>query len=99
MEYYKSLGATDRRTDGHWLSVTLDSQDPQQEKGWLMVMADPSDLGHGKKKNPSVHLPCSSKMIFVFVFIPVNALVKKFCIFPSTEIFLMSFLFFTKWQN
>ena len=46
MEYYKSLGATDRRTDGHWLSVTLDSHDPQ--KGWLMVMADPPDLGHGK---------------------------------------------------
>ena len=53
MEYYKSLGATDRRTDGHWFSVTLDSpqqqpQQQQQEKGWLMVMADPSDLGHGK---------------------------------------------------
>ena len=51
MEYYKSLGATDRRTDGHWLSVTLDSPQQQQqpqEKGWLKVMADPSDLGHGK---------------------------------------------------
>ena len=51
MEYYKSLGATDRRTDGHWLSVTLDSpqqQQQHQEKGWLMVMADPSDIGHGK---------------------------------------------------
>ena len=49
MEYYKSLEAPDRRTDGHWLSVTLNT--PPQEKGWLMVMADPSDLGHGKKND------------------------------------------------
>ena len=24
-------------------------QEEEQEKGWLMVMADPSDHGHGKK--------------------------------------------------
>ena len=27
----------------------LDSQEPEEEKGCLMVMAHPSDLGHGKK--------------------------------------------------
>ena len=29
--------------------VTLEiQQEEQQENGWLMVMADPLDLGHGK---------------------------------------------------
>ena len=28
----------------------LEIQEQQEEKGCLMVMADPSDLGHGKKR-------------------------------------------------
>ena len=40
------------------------------------------------KKNPSFHLAFSRKMIFFFI--PVNALVKKFCIFPSTEKMLVT---------
>ena len=31
------------------LEVEIQEEEKQQEKGCLMVMADPSDLGHGKK--------------------------------------------------
>ena len=52
-KYYKSLGAPNQRTDGHWLTVTLDTQPHpphhKQEVGCVMVMANPPDLSHGKK--------------------------------------------------
>ena len=38
--------------------VTLEIQEEQQqeqEKGYLKVMADPSDLGHGKKRVSEGH--------------------------------------------
>ena len=51
-EYLKILGSGVYCACGSLFSprVTLEiqEQEEQQEKGCLMVMADPSDLGHGK---------------------------------------------------
>jgi hypothetical protein len=42
--------------------VTLEiQQEQQEEKGYLKVMADPSDLGHGKKTPYSVNKSCNTK--------------------------------------
>ena len=40
---------TDGPTDTGLVSRLISPHPQQQEKGWLMVMADPSDLGYGKK--------------------------------------------------
>ena len=63
IEYYKSLGATHRRIDGHWLSVSLDSYPqphphPQQEQGQELCsighigsIDNPRGTNHGMEKN------------------------------------------------
>ena len=49
----------------------LDFQEEEQDKGCLMVMTVPSDLGHGKKKKKcfvvSVCIPCINLIIVSFV--------------------------------